>query len=155
MSRALRYAMLAALSLSGVLLYLLALASSNSQTFARNYPLLLSVNGTIAVFLLVVVVALVLRVVRRLRARRFGARLMARFALAFALMGAVPGALIYVVSMQFLSKSIESWFDVRVDRALESGLTLGRAALEAQLSDLTTQARAIALELADVPESMQ
>ncbi len=155
MPRTLRYALLAALSLGGVLLYLLALASSNSQTFARNYPLLLAANGAIALLLLLVVLTLVLRVVRRLRAGRFGARLMARFALAFALMGAVPGALIYVVSIQFLSKSIESWFDVRVDRALESGLTLGRAALEAQLADLTRQARAIALELADTPESLQ
>lgn len=155
MSRALRYGLLAALALGGVLLYLLAAASGNTQAFARNYPLLLAVNGVIAVLLAVLVATLVARVVRRLRARRFGARLMARFALAFAVMGVVPGVLIYVVSVQFLSRSIESWFDVRVDRALESGLTLGRAALEAQLADLTAKARAIALELADAPESMQ
>ena len=155
MSRTLRYGLLAALSLGGVLLYLLAAASGNTQSFARNYPLLLAVNGVIAVLLAILVAALVARVVRRLRAKRFGARLMARFALAFAVMGVVPGVLIYVVSVQFLSKSIESWFDVRVDRALESGLTLGRAALEAQLADLTAKARAIAPELADVPASMQ
>ncbi|MCU0939741.1 MAG: ATP-binding protein, partial [Burkholderiaceae bacterium] len=53
------------------------------------------------------------------------------------------------------SRSIESWFEVRVDRALESGLTLGRAALEAQLADLSSKGRAIALELADVPEEGQ
>ncbi len=75
---------------------------------------------------------------------------MARFATAFALVGVLPGLLIYLISVQFLSRSIESWFDVRVDRALESGLTLGRAALEAQLADLSAKARAIALELADV-----
>lgn len=155
MSRPLRYGLLTALALGGVLLYLLALSSSNTQAFARNYPVLLAANSALALLLLGVVVALVLRLARRLRAGRFGARLMARFALAFALMGVVPGALIYVVSMQFLSKSIESWFDVRVDRALEAGLTLGRAALEAQLADLTRQARAIALELAEEPESMQ
>lgn len=155
MSRVLRYGLLAALALGGVLLYLLAAASSNTQTFTRNYPLLLAVNGVIAAALFVLVVTLIARVVRRIRAQRFGARLMARFAVAFALMGVVPGALIYLVSVQFLSRSIESWFDVRVDRALESGLTLGRAALEAQLSDLTGKARAMALELAEVPEAVQ
>jgi nitrogen fixation/metabolism regulation signal transduction histidine kinase len=155
MPRALRYGLLIALALGGVLLYLLAAASGNTQAFARNYPLLLAVNGVIAALLFLLVITLITRVVRRIRARRFGARLMARFAVAFALMGVVPGALIYLVSVQFLSKSIESWFDVRVDRALESGLTLGRAALEAQLSDLTTKARAMAPELADVPESAQ
>lgn len=155
MSSLIRYAFLAALALGGVALFLLASAASSTATFGRHYPLLLAINGAIAAALLVFVLALVWRLVRRHRARRFGARLMARFAIAFALMGVLPGALIYVVSVQFLSRSIESWFDVRVDRALESGLTLGRAALEAQLADVTAKARAIALDLAEVPESMQ
>jgi nitrogen fixation/metabolism regulation signal transduction histidine kinase len=146
---------LTALALGGVLLFLLASASGNTQAFERNYPLLLAINGAIAAALLVLVVMLVARLVRRWRARRFGARLMARFALAFALMGVAPGFLIYVVSVQFLQRSIESWFDVRVDRALESGLSLGRAALEAQLADVTGKARVMALELADVTESQQ
>ncbi len=154
-SRALRYGFLGALALGGVLLFLLASASSNTQAFERNYPLLLAINGVIAAILFVLVAALIARLVRRWRQGRFGARLMARFAVAFALMGVLPGVLIYVVSVQFLSRSIESWFDVRVDRALESGLTLGRAVLEAQLADVTAKARAIALELADVPESQR
>ena len=155
MSRALRYGFIGALALGGVLLFLLASASSNVQAFERHYPLLLAINGAVAVLLFVFVVALVLRVVRRFRARRFGARLMARFALAFALMGVAPGVLIYIVSVQFLSRTVESWFDVRVDRALESGLSLGRAALEAQLADVSAKARAIALELADAPAAVQ
>ncbi|MFZ5538378.1 MAG: sensor histidine kinase [Pseudomonadota bacterium] len=154
-SRVLRYGLLGALALGGVLLFLLASASSNTQAFERNYPVLLAINGVIAALLFVLVVALVVRLVRRWRQGRFGARLMTRFAVAFALMGVLPGVLIYVVSVQFLSRSIESWFDVRVDRALESGLSLGRAVLEAQLADVSAKARAIALELADVPEAQQ
>jgi nitrogen fixation/metabolism regulation signal transduction histidine kinase len=155
MSRSLRYGVLVALALGVMLLFLLATASSNTAAFERNYPLLLAVNGVVALALAVLVVLLIARLVRRLRQRRFGARLMARFAGAFALVGVLPGLLIYVVSVEFLSRSIESWFEVRVDRALESGLTLGRAALEAQLADLSSKGRAIALELADVPEEGQ
>jgi nitrogen fixation/metabolism regulation signal transduction histidine kinase len=155
MSRSLRYGVLIALALGVVLLFLLATASSNTAAFERNYPLLLAVNGVVALALAVLVVLLIARLVRRLRQRRFGARLMGRFAVAFALVGVLPGLLIYVVSVEFLSRSIESWFEVRVDRALESGLTLGRAALEAQLADLSSKGRAIALELADVPEEGQ
>jgi PAS domain S-box-containing protein len=155
MSSLIRYSFAAALALGGVALFLLASSASSTATFGRHYPLLLAINGAIAAVLLVFVVALVARLVRRFRARRFGARLMARFAIAFALMGVLPGALIYVVSVQFLSRSIESWFDVRVDRALESGLSIGRAALEAQLADMSARARAIALDLAEVPEAMQ
>jgi nitrogen fixation/metabolism regulation signal transduction histidine kinase len=155
MSPLLRYALIAAVALGGVALFLLASSASNTATFGRHYPLLLAINGALAAALLAFVLALLWRLLRRLRARRFGARLMARFAVAFALMGVLPGVLIYVVSVQFLSRSIESWFDVRVDRALESGLSLGRAALDAQLADLSAKARAIAIDLADVPESMQ
>ncbi|MGH6623882.1 MAG: sensor histidine kinase [Burkholderiaceae bacterium] len=154
-SRVLRYGLLAAVALSGVLLFLLASASGNTEFFERNYPILLAVNGVIAAVLFVLVVLLVRRLVKRLRAGRFGARLMTRFALAFALMGVVPGVLIYVVSTQFLSRSIESWFDVRVDRALDSGLTLGRAALDNLKDDVTVKARAWAIELAELPESAQ
>src|SRR4030095_11866362 len=77
------------------------------------------------------------------------------FTVAFALMGVLPGVLIYVVSTQFLSRSIESWFDVRVDRALDSGLTLGRAALDNLKDDVSNKARNWALELSDIADSSQ
>jgi len=155
MPRILRYGLLFAIALSGVLLFILASASGNTAFFERNYPILLAVNGVIAGALAILVLMLVRRLIKRLRLKRFGARLTTRFAVAFALMGVLPGVLIYVVSTQFLARSIESWFDVRVDRALDSGLTLGRAALDSLKADLTTKANAWALELADLPESGQ
>src|SRR5512145_1720119 len=155
MSRALRYGLLFAVSLSGVLLFLLASASGNTAFFERNYPLLLAVNGVIAGVLFILVLLLVRRLVKRLRQGRFGARMMMRFSIAFALMGVLPGVLIYVVSTQFLARSIESWFDVRVDRALDSGLTLGRAVLDNIKDDVSRKAREWAIELADVPPSAQ
>jgi nitrogen fixation/metabolism regulation signal transduction histidine kinase len=155
MPRVLRYGLLFAIALSGVLLFILASASGNTAFFEKHYPVLLAVNGVIAAALAVLVLLLVRRLIKRLRLKRFGARLTTRFAVAFALMGLLPGVLIYVVSTQFLARSIESWFDVRVDRALDSGLTLGRAALDNLKSDVTAKARAWALELADLPESTQ
>ena len=151
LSRVIRYGLIGALALGGVLLFVLTSASSNSRAFERNYPILLAANGAIALVLFVLVAALALRLVRRVRAGRFGARLMARFAIAFALMGVVPGVLVYAVSSQFLLRSIESWFNVEVEGALESGLALGRAVLETQRDDLKAKARAMAQELADAP----
>ena len=66
---------------------------------------------------------------RRLRLRVFGSKLTLRLVLMFAMIGIVPGALIYGVSVQFLGKSIESWFEVRIDKALDAGLTLARSTL--------------------------
>src|SRR4249919_1242145 len=155
MSRALRYGLLIAVALSGVFLFVLASASGNTAFFERHYPVLLAINGVIAAALAVLVLLLVRRLVKRVRLGRFGARLTSRFAVAFALMGVLPGVLIYVVSTQFLARSIESWFDVRVDRALDSGLTLGRAALDNLKEDVAAKARGWALELADLPEGAQ
>jgi nitrogen fixation/metabolism regulation signal transduction histidine kinase len=152
MSRIIRYGLIGGLALAGVLLFILTSASGNSRAFERNYPILLAANGAIALVLFILVAFLGVRLLRRVRARRFGARLMARFAIAFALMGVVPGVLVYVVSSQFLLRSIESWFNVKVEGALESGLTLGRAVLENQRDELKAKARTMAFELADAPQ---
>jgi nitrogen fixation/metabolism regulation signal transduction histidine kinase len=153
--RALRYGLIGALALAGVLLLVLALASGNSPAFERNYPLLLALNAVIALVLFAVVTALSLRLARRVRKGRFGARLMTRFALAFALIGVAPGVMVYLVSTLFISRSIESWFNVQVEGALDSGLALGRAVLEAQRDELKSRARAMAAELADTSSADQ
>ena len=60
--------------------------------------------------------------------------------LLFALVAVLPGALLYGVSVSSSASSIESWFDVRVDRALEGGLKLGRSALDYLLKELDKKA---------------
>ncbi|NMM27602.1 MAG: PAS domain-containing sensor histidine kinase [Glaciimonas sp.] len=153
MTRAMRYALVAGGGIMSILLFLLASASDNSSFFEKNYPWLLGLNALAAVVLLGSVIALLARLYKRYRRGKFGSRLMARLVLLFALMGILPGALIYLVSVQFVSRSIESWFDIRVESALESGLNLGRAALDESLNDLQSKARIVVQELASVPNS--
>ncbi len=112
-------------------------------------------NALIAVSLLVMVILLLTRLYKRYKRGKFGSRLMARLVLLFAVIGILPGTVIYLVSVQFVSRSIESWFDVRVESALESGLNLGRTALDSSLSDLNAKARSMALELSDMSEGEQ
>jgi nitrogen fixation/metabolism regulation signal transduction histidine kinase len=88
----------------------------------------------------------------RLKRGQFGSRLLVKLAGIFALVGVIPGVLIYVVSYQFVSRSIESWFDVKVEAALVAGLNLGRATLDTLSTDLSKQARAAATQLSDVSE---
>ena len=155
MSRTLRYLLVFGGATTGILLFLLASASENSQFFDQNYSWLLGLNALIAVLLLGLVTALLTRLYRRYKQGRFGSRLMTRLVLLFALIGILPGTLIYVVSVQFVSRSIESWFDVRVESALEAGLNLGRTALDSSMADLNAKARAMALELADYSDASQ
>jgi nitrogen fixation/metabolism regulation signal transduction histidine kinase len=142
-------------ALAGVLLFLLATASGNTTLFAQHYPLLLGLNAALAALLAALVAWQMRGLWRKYRARAFGSRLTVRLLLLLAVMAVVPGALVYTVSVQFLSKSIESWFDVKVDAALEGGINLGQSAIDQMLGELQAKARAIAVELADRPASQQ
>lgn len=138
-------------ALSGVLLLLLSLASENTELFARSYPLLLGLNITVALGLLALVAWLVNQLMREHRAAVFGSRLKLRLFAAFAALAVAPGALIYVLSVNFVSRSVDSWFNVRIEQALEGGLNLGRNTLDYVSADLLEKTRAMARELADTP----
>ncbi|MES2535427.1 MAG: ATP-binding protein [Pseudomonadota bacterium] len=155
MTRALRYLLVVGSAVVSILLFLLASAADNSAFFDKHYSWLLGLNALIAAALLSLVVLLLTRLYQRYRRGEFGSRLMARLVLLFTLIGILPGIVIYVVSVQFVSRSIESWFDVRVESALESGLNLGRSALDASLADLSANARNMARELADLSDAAQ
>jgi len=134
-------------------LFLLATESGEASVIAPNYPLLLALNATLAVLLAALVGYQLVGLVKRYRARVFGTRLTLRLLGRFALLAVVPGLVVYAVSLHFLTKSIESWFDVKVDAALAGGITLGQQAIDQLTEDLRNKARAISLELADRPAS--
>lgn len=150
-SSAVSYLIVVSASLGAVALFLLATASANTTLFAEHYSLLLLLNGGIALMLAAIVLFQLITLRRKLRAAVFGSRLTLRLVLLFALMAILPGALIYGVSVQFLAKSIESWFEVRIDKALEGGLNLGRGALDNMLRDLRAKADVISLALSVRP----
>ena len=146
-----QYALILCVGLVAIALFLVVSSSSNPALFAERYPLLLTLNGVVAAMLTVLVVFQVVTLRRKLKSGVFGAKLTLRLVLLFALMSVVPGALIYGMSVQFLARSIESWFQVRVDKALEGGLNLGRGALDGMLKDLATKADTSALALSTRP----
>jgi nitrogen fixation/metabolism regulation signal transduction histidine kinase len=138
-------------ALGAILLFLLATASANSELFASHYPLLVGINAVAAAALLAPIAVQLRRLKREYRLRVFGSRLKYRLVVMLALMAVVPGVLIYGVSMLFAVKSIDSWFDVRVDSALEGGLSLGRNVLGTLEADLLEKGRDMALALSDTP----
>ena len=156
-SRALRWVVgigaLAMVVIGLVLLYLLMQATNNRELYERNYARLFTINVAVATVLLAAIAWVALRLVMRLRQGRFGSRLLLKLATIFALVGFAPGLLIYVVSYQFVSRSIESWFDVKVEGALEAGLSLGRVTLDTLSTDLVGKSRSAATQIAESPDS--
>lgn len=136
-----------------VLLFLLTLATNNRDMYERNFLWLLGVNVLVAAVLLAVLVWGALRLVMRMKRGRFGSRLLMKLAGIFAVVGVIPGLLIYVVSYQFVSRSIESWFDVRVEGALTSGVSLARATLDTMGADIASKTRTASTQLAQVPDA--
>jgi nitrogen fixation/metabolism regulation signal transduction histidine kinase len=142
-------ALLAASGLGLVLAALLSLLAQGPERYERHIGWLFVVNAVVATLLLVVIVTAAVRLVVRLRQGKFGSRLLIKLAGIFALVGVLPGALIYTVSYQFVSRSVEAWFDVRVASALDAGLALGKGTLNAMADDLGEKARGAALRLSE------
>ncbi len=137
------------LAVASVLMFLLALATNNQTRFEQYYERLLIINVSVAAVFLLVIAWVVWRLVSRLRRGKFGSRLLIKLAAIFALVGFLPGMLIYTVSYQFVSRSIESWFNVKVEGALDAGLSLGRGTIDSLSSDLANKTRAAAQQLSE------
>lgn len=156
-SRALRWAVAVAatviVAVGIVLLFLLTQATNNRELYERNYGRLFALNMVVAGVLLAVILWVVVRLASRLRRGKFGSRLLVKLAAIFALVGLAPGVLIYVVSYQFVSRSIESWFDVKVEGALDAGVSLGRATLDTLSNDFGNKTRSAASQLAATQET--
>jgi nitrogen fixation/metabolism regulation signal transduction histidine kinase len=127
-----------------ILLVLLAVASANTSFFDEYFAWLFAANVIVGLIFLIVIVVLIITIAIRWRQKYFGARLIAKLAMFFALVGVLPGAILYGVSLQFVSRSIESWFDVKVEGALEAGLNLGRTTIEISKSDLLSKGKELA-----------
>jgi nitrogen fixation/metabolism regulation signal transduction histidine kinase len=157
--RSLRWTLLIALLAIGgtvlVLAFLLSIATDNRALYEHHYDWLLWVNIGVAAALGLVILTALAHLARRMRHGKFGSRLLFKLAAIFAFVGVVPGTLIYGVSYHFVSRSIESWFDVEVEGALASGLDLARTTLQILVNDVSAKTRIAAERASDTPERLQ
>ncbi len=141
-------ALLAATGAALVLAFVLSFSDPDGSYYERNFEWLFVVNVAVAGLLALVILLVLGRLATRLKRGKFGTRLLIKLAGIFALVGLLPGLVIYTVSYQFVSRSIQAWFDVRVAGALDAGLALGKGTLETLASDLVAQTRAAGERLA-------
>jgi nitrogen fixation/metabolism regulation signal transduction histidine kinase len=135
----------------GVLAFLLSIgATAPRGFFERHYVWLFWLNVVVAALLVLVIGIAAVRLVIRVKRGKFGSRLLLKLAAIFALVGVVPGLLIYTVSYQFVNRSIESWFDVKLASALDAGLKLGQGTLDSLVDELGVKTRSAAERLAEL-----
>ena len=142
---ALGVALLAA-SLLGSLV-LIGAALQNSERFGALFSVLLLTNGLGLIGFVILLVSNVRQLVGQLRSRQAGARLTLRMVLMFVALSVTPLLVLYGFSLDFLKRGVDSWFDARIDNALQDALELSRSALDLRMRELHSQTEQLASEL--------
>ena len=139
------------LALSALLLtslYLMSEATQNSQEFGRVFILLLLINVVALVLLLVLIGVNLVRLVRQYRGRATGSRLTVRLVIIFVSLTLLPVSVVFYFSLDFIQRGIDSWFDVRIEQALDDTLKLTRLSLDERKRDLMQRSEHMAQMLA-------
>ena len=131
-------------------LLLMSRSLQNSALFDRYYAGLLLFNAAGLVSLLILIGLNIKRLIRQFRARVAGARMTLRMLLLFAVLSVTPVLIVYYFSLDFLHRGIDSWFDLRVEEALDDSLELSRLALDVRMRELLKTTEQTADELADI-----
>ncbi|MDH5436514.1 MAG: HAMP domain-containing protein, partial [Gammaproteobacteria bacterium] len=137
-----------------VLLFLMSAATENSAQFGRMYSVMLIVAVSGLVLLVGLITINLTQLVRRYRKRVMGSRMTLRLVTLFIVLSLLPVSVVYYFSLQFLHSGIDSWFDVRVDRAMEDAMELSRSALDVRMRQLLRDTKEMANELSGQPVSM-
>ncbi len=119
-----------ALALGVLALILLGRTSQNSEEFGRLHDLLLAVNAAGVCILIILIIGNLIRLIRDRRRGVPGTHLKTRMLTAIVSLVVAPLVVVYLFMMQFLSRGIDSWFDVEIQEGLNDALTLSRSALD-------------------------
>lgn len=145
-------AVILSLLLIGALL-LLTSATQHSEVSGESHLLLLIIAALGICILLALVVANMWSLRSQWKRQVLGSRLTVKMIGMFVLLVVFPLSAVYYVSTQFLSKGIDSWFDVRVDKAVDDALLLGRTALETIKQEAVDEVSEAATRLVDVRDT--
>jgi len=139
-------AALAVLGLSLLFAALLFLAATvdDVDRFGETYNWIFLLNLAGAAILLGVIIVNLLRLVREYRKRAPGSRLASRMVAIFVVLAVLPLGVVYYFSVQFISRGIDTWFDVNVEAGLEDALALSRATLESRMREHLDSTRQVA-----------
>ena len=133
-------------------LILLAQSLSNTDLVSNDtFIVLLVISIAFVVCLFLLIIFQVFKLLQSVRKEITGSKLTLRLVIAFGLMVLIPVSIVYLVSVNFLTKSIESWFDVRVESALEGGLNLGQKTIDILIDDIELKGKSIAYAIANKP----
>lgn len=135
-----------------VSLYLMGEATQDSAQFSRMYSALLVINIAGIVVLVGLISGNIFRLIKHYRQGVAGSRLTLRLVVFFAILAMLPVSIVYYFSLGFLHQGIDSWFDVRIDQAMQDSLSLSRSALDDRMRKQLKLTELMSVEIADLPD---
>jgi PAS domain S-box-containing protein len=128
-------------------LLLLAKSVQNSSAFDRLQPWILLLNITGVVALIILLARKLWQLVRDYRDHVPGSRLTARTVSIFGALVIAPLLIVYLFSLDFLNRGIDSWFKVEVKQGLTDALVLSGAALNLRMREYSSRTEELAHSL--------
>ena len=127
--------------------YLMSNATQDSARFGELYSGLLAINAVALIGLGTLIAWNLYHLLHQAREQRPGAKLTVRMVVVFVVLSVTPVTIVYYFSLQFLHRGIDSWFDVRIEEALNDALDLSRTALGVRMREHLAQTARIASDL--------
>ena len=137
-----------------VSLHLMSTATQDASELGEMYSSLVLTNGLASLILLGLVGANIYWLSRQLKKKAAGSNLTSRMIFLFSLLSLAPASIVFYYSVQFLDRSVDSWFDVNVDQAMDDALELGQTALDERMRNLLKETEQIAQQLSTSPISL-
>lgn len=125
----------------------------NPELFDRYYAALLIFNALGLISLIGLILINLKRLIRQLKNHVIGSRMTVRMVMIFSLLSVTPVLIVYSFSLDFLHRGIDSWFDLRVEQALDDSLELSRLALDVRMRELLNTTEKVAEELSETSDA--
>ena len=136
-----------------VALFALSWSTRNAAQFGELQAWILVVSAIVVFVLLILLARKILQLGRAFRAGVPGSRLTTRTVTVFGALVALPLLTVYVFSLDFLDRGIDSWFRVEIRQGLNDAVVLSRSALELRMREHGERTEAFAKRLAQLPSS--
>jgi len=144
---------LAALVLLAAVLLLANDAASGYDRLSAWYPWVLTASVLALLALIVAIGQRLLKLRAELRARVPGARLTRRLLVMLIFLALPPVFVVYGFALNFLDATVDTWFNVRMEAAMDDALEIGRVYLGERLNAAQDACGGLANELIAVADS--